>query len=73
MGGTGGVPIPFPVGAAAAAAWPSAVSSSSGSEPISPDGDVAAVVPRGPIVAYIVPGIPPVAAGEVICGKDTRL
>ena len=68
MGGTGGVPIPFPAAAAVAAAWSSAVSSSSGSDPIRPDGDVT-VVPRGPRAAYIAPGgAPPVAVGEVTCG-----
>lgn len=67
MGGTGGVPIPFPF---AAAPWSSSgvVSSSSGNDPISPDdGDVTAV-PRGPRAAYIVPEAPLVAVGEVTSG-----
>ena len=61
MGGTG----------AAAAACSSAVSSSSGSVPIRPGGDVA-VVPRVPRVAYIGPGASPVEVGEVTCGRLIR-
>ena len=61
MGGTG----------AAAAAWSSAVSSSSGSVPIRTGGDVA-VVPRVPRVAYIGPGASPVEVGEVTFGRLIR-
>ena len=61
MGGTG----------AAAAACSSAVSSSSGSVPIRPGGDVA-VVPRVPRVAYIGPGASPAEVGEVTFGRFKR-
>ena len=61
MGGTG----------AAAAACSSAVSSSSGSVPIRPGGDVA-VVPRVPRVAYIGPGASPADVGEVTFGRLIR-
>ena len=48
MAGTGGVPIPT---------WSSGVSSSSGSDPISPG---AAAATRGPMAAYV-------AVGDVTC------